>query len=177
MRSGESLTAIARRYLVSLSDLRTWNGLTAGSDNIRIGDTLVVAINATPAAREPKVEQLTVTRTVEHRVRKGETLQLLASRYETSIDRIRALNRMKRNSALKLGTTITIETSLSKRQLATLAEEAERADRPSSYRVKSGDTLTEIAERFGTTIDALKAKNPALRRSANVRRGQVLKLN
>lgn len=177
VRSGESLTAIARRYLVSLSDLRTWNGLTAGSDNIRIGDTLVVAINATPAAREPKVEQLTVTRTVEHRVRKGETLQLLASRYETSIDRIRALNRMKRNSALKLGTTITIETSLSKRQLATLAEEAERADRPSSYRVKSGDTLTEIAERFGTTIDALKAKNPALRRSANVRRGQVLKLN
>ncbi len=177
VRSGESLTAIARRYLVSLTDLRAWNGLTAGSDNIRIGDTLVVAINATPAAREPKVEQLSVTRTVEHRVRKGETLQLLASRYETSIDRIRALNRMKRNSALKLGTTITIETSLSKRQLATLAEEAERADRPSSYRVKSGDTLTEIAERFGTTIDALKAKNPALRRSANVRRGQVLKLN
>lgn len=177
VRSGESLTAIARRYLVSLTDLRAWNGLTAGSDNIRIGDTLVVAINATPAAREPKVEQLSVTRTVEHRVRKGETLQLLASRYETSIDRIRTLNRMKRNAALQLGTTITIETSLSKRQLATLAEEAERANRPSSYRVKSGDTLTEIAERFGTTIDALKAKNPALRRSANVRRGQVLKLN
>lgn len=177
VRSGESLTAIARRYLVSLTDLRAWNGLTAGTDNIRIGDTLVVAISATPAAREPKVEQLSVTRTIEHRVRKGETLQLLASRYETTVDRIRTLNRMKRNSALQLGSTVTIETSLSKRQLATLAEEAERANRPTSYRVKSGDTLTEIAERFGTTIDALKAKNPALRRSANVRRGQMIKLN
>jgi membrane-bound lytic murein transglycosylase D len=177
VRSGESLTAIARRYLVSLADLRSWNGLTAGTDNIRIGDTLVVSISATPAAREPKVEQLSVTRTIEHRVRKGETLQLLASRYETTVDRIRALNRMKRNSALQLGSTVTIETSLSKRQLAALAEEAERANRPTSYRVKTGDTLTEIAERFGTTIDALKAKNPALRRSPNVRRGQVIKLN
>jgi LysM repeat protein len=136
-----------------------------------------VAISATPAAREQKVEQLTVTRTVEHRVRKGETLQFLASRYETTVDRIRTLNRMKRNSALQLGSTVTIETSLSKRQLATLAEETERANRPSTYRVTAGDTLTEIAERFGTTIDALKAKNPALRRSANVRRGQVLKIN
>lgn len=177
VRSGESLTAIARRYLVSLSDLRTWNGLTSGTDNIRIGDTIIVAINATPAAREPKVEQLSVTRTVEHRVRKGETLQLLASRYETSVDRIRTLNRMKRSAALQLGSTITIETGLSKRQLSALAEEAERANRPSTYRVKSGDTLTEIAERHGTTIDALKAKNPALRRSPNVRRGQVIKLN
>jgi LysM repeat protein len=136
-----------------------------------------VSISATPAAREPKVEQLSVTRTIEHRVRKGETLQLLASRYETTVDRIRTLNRMKRNSALQLGSTVTIETSLSKRQLAALAEEAERANRPTSYRVKTGDTLTEIAERFGTTIDALKAKNPALRRSPNVRRGQVIKLN
>lgn len=177
VRSGDNLTSIARRYLVSLSDLRTWNGLTSGTDNIRIGDTLVVAINATPAAREPKVEQLSVTRTVEHRVRKGETLQLLASRYETAIDRIRALNRMKRNTALQLGATITIETSLSKRQLAALAEESERVNRPPTYRVKAGDTLTEIAERHGTTIDALKAKNPSLRRSANVRRGQVLKIN
>jgi membrane-bound lytic murein transglycosylase D len=177
VRSGESLTLLARRYLVNLTDLRAWNGLTPGNDNIRIGDTLVVAISATPAAREQKVEQLTVTRTVEHRVRKGETLQLLASRYETTVDRIRTLNRMKRNSALQLGSTVTIETSLSKRQLATLAEETERANRPSTYRVTAGDTLTEIAERFGTTIDALKAKNPALRRSANVRRGQVLKIN
>ena len=177
MRSGESLTSLARRYLVNLTDLRAWNGLTAGNDNIRIGDTLVVAISATPAAREQKVEQLSVTRTVEHRVRKGETLQLLASRYETTVDRIRTLNRMKRNSALQLGSTVTIETSLSKRQLAALAEESERANRPSTYRVKAGDTLTDIAERFGTTIDALKAKNPALRRSANVRRGQVLKIN
>ena len=177
VRSGESLTSLARRYLVNLTDLRAWNGLTAGNDNIRIGDTLVVAISATPAAREQKVEQLSVTRTVEHRVRKGETLQLLASRYETTVDRIRTLNRMKRNSALQLGSTVTIETSLSKRQLAALAEESERANRPSTYRVKAGDTLTDIAERFGTTIDALKAKNPALRRSANVRRGQVLKIN
>lgn len=177
VRSGESLTSLARRYLVNLTDLRAWNGLTPGNDNIRIGDTLVVAISATPAAREQKVEQLSVTRTVEHRVRKGETLQLLAARYETTVDRIRTLNRMKRSAALKLGSNISIETSLSKRQLAVLAEESERTNPPASYRVKAGDTLTDIAERFGTTIDALKAKNPSLRRSANVRRGQVLKIN
>ncbi len=177
VRSGENLTMLARRYLVNLSDLRTWNGFTGTADNIRIGDTLIVGVSATPAASETKVEQLTVTRTVEHRVGKGETLQLLASRYETTIDRIRTLNNMKRNAVLKLGTTITVETSLSKRQLAALAEEAAPAAAPATYRVRSGDTLTEIALRFGTTIDALKSKNPALRRSTIVRSGQVLKIN
>lgn len=177
VRSGENLTMLARRYLVNLSDLRTWNGLSGTADNIRIGDTLIVGISATPEVSETKVEQLTVTRTVEHRVRKGETLQLLASRYETTIDRIRTLNNMKRNAVLKLGTTITVETSLSKRQLATIVEEAQKPPAPATYRVRSGDTLTEIATRFGTTIDALKSKNPALRRSTIVRSGQVLKIN
>ena len=36
---------------------------------------------------------------------------------------------------------------------------ASAASRPSSYRVRRGDTLTKIARRFGVTIDDLRTWN------------------
>lgn len=47
---------------------------------------------------------------------------------------------------------------------------------PKQYRVRKGDTLAEIAEKFGLTVDVLRAKNKSLRRSAALRAGQVIRL-
>jgi LysM repeat protein len=47
---------------------------------------------------------------------------------------------------------------------------------PKQYRVRKGDTLAEIAEKFGTTVDVLRTKNKSLRRSTALRAGQVIRL-
>lgn len=40
------------------------------------------------------------------------------------------------------------------------------------YSVKAGDNLTAIARQFNTTVDAIRAANPAVRNTSNIFRGQ-----
>ncbi len=178
VRSGDNLSSISRRFDVRLADLRAWNSIAPGEENIRVGDTLVVGISDMPAKTTATVERLPVTRTVDHVVKKGETLAGLADDYQTTQERIRELNRMRPKSTLKAGQTLSIETSLSKTRIAAIQNSPAAATHtvPKTYRVQSGDTLAEIASRFGLTIDEIRAKNPKLRRTTVVQKGQTLKL-
>lgn len=45
-----------------------------------------------------------------------------------------------------------------------------------AYKVKSGDTLSQIAKRMGTTIKALMAANPNIKDANKIRVGQTIKL-
>ena len=51
-----------------------------------------------------------------------------------------------------------------------------RSTRASAYSVRSGDTLATIAERFGTTVDALLVLNPGIDPRA-LRVGQSLRVD
>jgi LysM repeat protein len=44
-----------------------------------------------------------------------------------------------------------------------------------AYKVKSGDTLSQIAKRMGTTIKALMAANPNIKDANKIRTGQTIK--
>ncbi|HLP29450.1 MAG TPA: LysM peptidoglycan-binding domain-containing protein [Candidatus Didemnitutus sp.] len=180
VRSGDNLSSIAKRFGVRIADIRNWNDLPYDHENIRVGDTLVVSITDAPKSGNPSVERLAVTRSIRHTVRKGETLTELAASYETTPERIRELNGMKKSATLKAGSTIDVETSLPKSKVAQIQEPrptpAPSIKVPAKYKVRSGDTLIEIADRFGLTVESLQAKNPSLRRSTTVRKGQTLKL-
>lgn len=180
VRSGDNLSSIARRFGVRIADIRNWNDLPYDHENIRVGDTLIVSITDAPKTGGPSVERLAVTRTIRHTVRKGETLTELAESYQTTPDRLRELNGMKKSGTLKAGTTINVETSLPKSKVAEIQEPKPApvppTKVPARYTVRSGDTLIEIADRFGLTVESLQAKNPSLRKSTNVRKGQTLKL-
>jgi len=181
VRSGDNLSSISRRYDVRIADIRNWNNLPYDRENIRIGDTLTVGITDTPPAGATTVEHLSVLRTIKHTARKGETISGLAEAYSTTPKRMRELNSMRTSSTLKAGTSVLVETLLPKSRIAAIQEapaiqKAPETKTPRTYKVRSGDTLTEIADRFNTTMDALKAKNPALRKSSVVKKGQTIKL-
>ncbi|MCX6140583.1 MAG: LysM peptidoglycan-binding domain-containing protein [Candidatus Kapabacteria bacterium] len=180
VRNGDNLSSISRRFDVRIADIRNWNDLPYDHENIRVGQTLIVGITDAPQNSGASVERLAITRTIEHTVRKGETLDGLAAAYQTSSERIRTLNRMKPSASLKAGASIDVETSLPKSKISEIQASPNVAPTaikvPKTYKVKAGDTLLEIADRFGTSMDALQQKNPSLRRSTAVRKGQVLKL-
>jgi membrane-bound lytic murein transglycosylase D len=67
-----------------------------------MSDVLVTALAAMPKWSPPKVEY------VVHRVRRGETLSLLALRYRTSLQRILEANNMRQGKVLRVGQKIKI---------------------------------------------------------------------
>ncbi len=92
-------------------------------------------------------------------VKSGDTLWLLANRFGTTVDAIKRLNGLTSDN-LQIGQVLRIPTGQSADYF--------------NYTVKSGDTLWLLANRFGTTVDAIKRLNGLT--SDNLQIGQVLRI-
>lgn len=92
-------------------------------------------------------------RTVTHRVRRGETLSQVASRYGASVGAIMEVNRLRSAHRIYPGQRLQIPTggSAPRRALSPGAEV--------THRVRSGDSLWRLAQRYGTTVDRIRRDN------------------
>ncbi|MGI4749178.1 MAG: transglycosylase SLT domain-containing protein [Janthinobacterium lividum] len=103
VKSGESLSVIADHFGVEVQDLKVWNHLHSRS--VVAGQKLLVkeasAENASP-------EKKTLKSYYTYRVRKGDTLNLIADKYEgATVESIKTLNTL-RSSRLHTGMTLKI---------------------------------------------------------------------
>lgn len=163
VRRGDSLTRIAQRYGVSISDLRRWNDLR--SDRILAGQRLTIytgdAAPDTPPVRTASQRDETVT----YRVRRGDNLSTIARRHGVSVTDLRRWNDL-RGDHIRSGQRLTIYPGRSSGTTA--------AKRWVAYRVKRGDTLTDIARAHGATVSEVRKWNDL--RTDRIRVGQRLAL-
>ena len=108
---------------------------------------------------------------VYHRVRRGETLSIIAKKYRTRVRSIMRANNLRRSHYIVAGRLLKIPVS----------GRRYRASKPvvispgaSTHRVSSGDSLWNIAKRYGTTTDKIKKLNNLEGNDLHI--GQVLKL-
>jgi membrane-bound lytic murein transglycosylase D len=109
-------------------------------------------------------------RKIFHTVKRGDTLGAIARRYGSSVDTIAGANNIRNPRALRVGQTLVIPRyptsgraapvrSASVTPAKTLATGGERQAAPDRYVVRSGDTLYDIARRYGVPLDELKRRN------------------
>ncbi|MFT6818732.1 MAG: membrane-bound lytic murein transglycosylase D [Myxococcota bacterium] len=134
----------------------------------------VAALEAVPASRR-------VTTTY-HTVRRGETLSVIAGRYGSSVSNISRANGLHNADHIYVGMRLRIPRDGSAAALASTssaptssATRPTTPSRPSSHTVRRGDTLSEIATRYGVSQGNLKSWNSL--RSDTVYLGQVLKVS
>jgi membrane-bound lytic murein transglycosylase D len=99
---------------------------------------------------------------VVHKVRIGETLSAIARRYGTSVSSIMRLNSLKSSHFIRAGWRLKIPTSRKYEiQRAESSGESTSPGRAGSvrYAVQKGDSLWRIAQRFGTTTNAIQSVN------------------
>ena len=157
VKRGDSLASIAKRYGVSTASLKTTNRLS--SNTIRAGQRLRI-----PKSGEPIDEETTT-----YVVQQGDTLTSIANRYGVSVVKLKRLNRLASN-ALKAGDRLEIPESDAPK--APPAPATAASPRTTVHSVVSGDTLTSIAERYGTTVAKLRSANGL--RSSRLSIGQRL---
>jgi membrane-bound lytic murein transglycosylase D len=134
------------------------------------GEILLAKLDDIPAWR-PTVLSYSV-----HRVRKGESLSVLASRYGSSVRAIMRANGLKNSNSLRVGQKLRIpgKGTAGDGEEKPVIRTAKTEERLSTYVVKQGDSLWEIAGAYGTTTHTIMSLNGL--RSSRLRVGQVLKV-
>lgn len=134
-----------------------------------------VAINAsveTVAAAEPVVAEPR-----NYTVRRGDTLSVIADRMGTTVSRLRAANGLRGN-LIRAGQKLEVPASGSSPiQISSATARANEvaAVTEVTHRVKRGDTLWRIANRYGTSASSLKRQNDLSDDVLQV--GQVLRVS
>lgn len=100
-RKNESLQSIAKKYHVSVDELKTVNNLTAS--HVSKGTRLIVPSHAEPQQKKAAVH----TRQDTYKVLKGDTLPKIAKKTGVKMAEIKQLNRLK-GAKIKVGQVLTL---------------------------------------------------------------------
>lgn len=128
-------------------------------------ETLLAKIDQIPVSHPPQRAY------VYHRVRRGESLSVIARRYRTSVGKIMRANHMTRSNYIVAGKRIKIP------QRGYMTGRPKTAWKPQdgqalTHIVRKGDSLYIIAKKYGTTTKKLQELNHLT--STMLYRGQVL---
>lgn len=201
IRSGETLSTIARRYGVSMWEIKRFNNIRGTL--IRAGHSLVIpvpqnkryaaqlrrqAARSRYSARRKPVSNVPGRDKLVHVVSTGESFWSIAQKYGVSVNQLRRWNGFKSYSRLiRPGDKLNIWLPEDSPFLAARTGAGPATSLPKDYdphetgqtrtiiyTVKSGDTLWDIASDFGVSIREIKQWNN--RRSNFLRPGDRLKI-
>ncbi len=193
VRSGQTLSTIARSYGISLSELKRFNKIRGSL--IRTGQSLVIPIpqgknyykkyasskrssSNTRSSRVSSTSRKPVT-SVKGRSKKvyvvkaGDSLWKIANSFGVSIDQIRSWNALRRSRLIKPGQTLNIwlpDDNATATATAAIAESNPPVTKATTegdavtHTVRRGDTLWEIAQLYKVSIADIKLWN---RKSSN----------
>jgi membrane-bound lytic murein transglycosylase D len=157
VRRGETLSTIARRHGTSVSAIVRANNLRS-RHRIQSGQRLKIPSRGATVRASTSIATGGQAATLSHRVRRGDSLWKLASRYGTTVDRIKRDNGL-RGDRLYVGQRLVINTGI-----------------PSgsrTYAVRRGDTVGKIARAHRVSLNSVLRAN-GLSRSSTIYPGQVL---
>lgn len=161
VQSGDTLSSIATRFGTTVASLVSINNI-ANPNLIYVGETLKIYTNKTISTRTTSFSKNYV-------VVSGDTLSSIALRFDTTVNDLVKLNNITNQNLIYPGEILKIPTSVSVKSGSTSNQHS------STYIVQSGDTLSEIASEFGTTVQYLTRingiSNPNL-----IYPGEVLKI-
>lgn len=149
IQKGDSLWTIANKFGITVSKLKELNNLT--SNTIKVGDTLKISTSE---------EEIVPEDYLIYKVKKGDSLWSIAKEYDTTVQTLMNINNLTSNS-------LTINQQI-------LVPKTNQIEQSDMYTVKSGDTLYDIAKKYGITLDELKQENNLTSNIINI--GDILKI-
>lgn len=170
VQAGDTVSSIAGQFGLRTVDVLTWNGLSWRSV-IYPGQTISLQ-GAAPAAAAAPTPAATPTQT--HAVVAGDTVYAIAQKYGTTVDAVLAANGLTRASVIHPGQQLAVSAGAA--QPAPAAAPSAPPQAPSSatsHAVVAGDTVYAIAQKYGTTTQAVFALN-GLAPSSIIYPGQTL---
>lgn len=164
VKSGDTLGGIAEKHGVRLSSLKSANNIKGST----IRRDQVLTIPSSNGSYQSSSTQSSKVSSSKYKVRSGDTLGTIARKHGVRLASIKSANNIK-GSTIRVGQTLTIPGSNGS---YSTSSNSSSSNKPSKYKVRSGDTLGGIAEKHGVRIASLKSANNIS--GSTIRIGQTL---
>ena len=173
VKSGDSLWGIATKHGCNVNDLKSWNHLS--SNLIHVGQKLVIGQKkSTVQQQQGKKEPQQTTSNETYTVKSGDSLWKIATNHNMSVSQLKNLNKLS-NDMIFVGQKLVVS---EKKQSAPSQNQNKpsqnQVTKPSTYTVKSGDSVWKIAHECGMSMNELKSLNGL--KDNLIIPGQVLKI-
>jgi membrane-bound lytic murein transglycosylase D len=183
VKRGDNLIAISKKNGIAISDLKKWNNIVgktvpAGkilkiyslnnedstsrlASNIEKSKPIIVKDNTNVAAVDTKSitdkkDTLLVNGSNSYIVQKGDNLNTIAKKFNTTVTEIKEWNNLT-SPNIKLGSSLLVSNAVieTKESVAMVAPELKDIQ----YEVQKGDNLGSIAKKFGASLSDLRQWN------------------
>ena len=176
VKKGDTLEQIALQHHTTVRSIRTLNNLKPNEPMVA-GRKLKVPVEkpdedlpAEPAAsakgQKPDVKKASAAEPAQklttYRVKKGDTLEKIAARHDTTVAELAKLNNIKPKDPLWVDRKLKVPAAEKEKGKEAAAEKkpaAKPQKKAATYVVKKGDTLEKIASKHNTSIAALMKVN------------------
>jgi len=150
VKSGDTLSGIAEKFNTTVDKLASLNGIK-NKNLIRVGQKLKVS------------GSVSTTSSKTYTVKSGDTLSEIAQNHGTTVKQLQNANDIKNANLIRVGQKLTIPSGTS--------------PKPSKeyHTVKSGDTVSELAQKYGSTTSQIKSWNN-LKNANLIQVGQKLRV-
>ncbi|MCR5524295.1 MAG: LysM peptidoglycan-binding domain-containing protein [Lactobacillus sp.] len=155
VQSGDTLSGIANKFGTNYESLASLNNIS-NPNRIYVGQVLKLSANSSTAS---SVYQTTtnVTPAGSYSVKAGDSLSAIAARYGMSYETLARLNNISNPNRIYVGQVLRLGSGST--STVSNAVNHSTASAAGSYTVKSGDSLSAIAARYGMSYETLARLN------------------
>lgn len=184
VKRNDSMLGIADLFNVRVSDVRNWNDIPYTS-TIQIGQKLTIYVEENKKDFYASLDNQTAlektvvknvsnnsSSPINHKIRRGENLGLIASKYGVSVRELREWNDLVGNKIIA-GRNLKIYSDGGPKNISSDLSNTNNSNLY-RYKVKRGDTIGEIAERFGVSSSMIRKWNNI--RGSKIIAGKTLKI-
>jgi LysM repeat protein len=158
VQPGDTLSEIAAREGVGLTALMQANGL-GNADHVMVGEQLLIPGGGRSSAAAAAGASRKSTPTAPYTVKGGETLSDIAAHFGTSTERLIQINGIGDPDHVMAGSRLQIPVRPGSRPAAKSSSSAKASATAKEHVVSPGESLGEIASRYGTSVARLSALN------------------
>ncbi|WP_348709612.1 peptidoglycan endopeptidase LytE [Bacillus subtilis] len=148
VKKGDTLWDLSRKYDTTISKIKSENHLR--SDIIYVGQTLSINGKSTSSKSSSSSSSSST-----YKVKSGDSLWKISKKYGMTINELKKLNGLK-SDLLRVGQVLKLKGSTSS---SSSSSSKVSSSSTSTYKVKSGDSLSKIASKYATTVSKLKSLN------------------
>ncbi len=185
IKNGDSLIRVARQHNTTADILRSVNNING--NKIKVGDKLLIptasqSLSKYSLSSDSRLKSRQKVKRgdnkINYKVRSGDSFWKIANQYKVNIRKLASSNGMAPTDPLKIGQKLVIWTkqSISPVQNQSVSLKKSNRVRKINYRVRKGDSLARISNKFSVRVRDLKRWNNFLLGKKYIQPGERLTL-